>query len=200
MTTTSAAASRYSTVAVILHWLIALAIIGLLVAGFVMGDLLHSDNPADKQLGFKIIQLHKSLGLTVLVLTLVRLAWRIGHKPPALPASMKPWERKLSVGTHHLFYLLMLGLPLSGWALVSTSSLGLPTMWFDLFAWPNIGFLADMAADARKAVHESLEEAHELLAFAIIGLLILHVAAALKHHLIDRDDVMARMVPWLRGR
>lgn len=186
--------SRYSTVAIALHWIIAVAMIAMLAMGLWMTGALK--DPAQRALAFEVIQLHKSVGLSILVLTLVRLAWRLGHRPPLLPATMKAWEKAAARLTHFAFYVLLLALPLTGWAMVSTSPFGLPTFWFGLFEWPHITALAQ-AANA-SALHDGLEEAHELLAFGAIGFIVLHVAAALKHHWIDRDDVLARMLPWTR--
>lgn len=185
--------SRYSTVAVILHWLIALAVIALLIAGFWMGDAIR--NPETQALAFEVFQLHKSLGLTVLVLTVVRLGWRLGHPAPALPDTMPGWQKTAAHATAWAFYVILLVMPLSGWVIVSTSPFGLPTMWFGLFEWPHITQLTN-AANALQ-INGAAEEVHELLAFGAVGLLFLHVSGALKHHFIDRDDVLARMLPWL---
>ncbi|MGK2284763.1 cytochrome b [Pedomonas sp. V897] len=185
--------SRYSTVAIVLHWLIALAMIALLVMGFWMGDAIKK--PETQALAFEVFQIHKSLGLTVLVLTLVRLAWRLGHRPPPLPYSMPGWQKTAAHATAWAFYALLLIMPLSGWVIVSTSPFGLPTMWFGLFEWPHLTPLAEAAN--RIQINGAAEEVHELLALGAVGLLALHVAGALKHHFIDRDDVLTRMIPWL---
>ncbi|MCH8684793.1 cytochrome b [Pedomonas mirosovicensis] len=188
--------SRYSTVAVILHWLIALSVIALLIAGFWMGGAIRK--PETQAVAFEVFQLHKSLGLTVLALTLARLAWRLGHRPPALPDTMPRWQKTAAHATAWAFYAILLVMPLSGWAIVSTSPFGLPTMWFGLFEWPHIAPLAE-AANAQQ-LNATFEEVHELLAWGTLGLLFLHVAGALKHHFIDRDNVLVRMAPWLSPR
>jgi cytochrome b561 len=188
--------SRYSGVAIALHWLMALAIIGLIMVGFWMGDA--AKDPETRAAAFAAFQLHKSMGLTILLLTLLRLAWRLSHRPPPLPSTMKSWERGAARFTHIGFYVLMIAVPLSGWAMVSASPLGLPTYWFGLFEWPHIGPLA--ALENKEALKHDFYEAHELLAKLVIGLLLLHVAAALKHHFIDRDDVLSRMLPLLKVR
>ena len=185
--------SRYSTVAVTLHWLIALAVVALLIAGFWMGDAIR--NPETQALAFEVFQLHKSLGLTVLVLTVVRLLWRLGHRPPALPETMPGWQKTAAHATAWAFYVILLAMPLSGWVIVSTSPFGLPTLWFGLFEWPHIAPLTHAANSLQ--INGAAEEVHELLAFGTLGLLFLHVGGALKHHFIDRDDVLARMIPWL---
>jgi cytochrome b561 len=103
-------------------------------------------------------------------------------------------ERKAAKTTHGLFYLLTVGIPLVGWAMVSASPLGVPTMVFGLFEWPHIAWLVGLGG----GVEGAFKTAHRVMAYAFIGLLTLHVAAALKHHLIDRDDVLARMLPMVR--
>jgi cytochrome b561 len=144
-------------------------------------------------IAFDAYQWHKSLGLTILVLSLLRVGWRLANPPPPLPATMTRIERKAAKTLHGLFYLLTLGLPLVGWAMVSASPLGLPTMFFGLFEWPHIAWLAGLGP-----VEAAFKTAHRAMGYAFIGLLALHVAAALKHHLIDRDDVLARMLPMVR--
>lgn len=191
----TAARSSYSRAAITLHWLIALLLIGNFLGGVFMGDLLApSATPEQKQLGFKIIQFHKSMGLTILVLSLLRLATRLVSSPPPLPAHMTSTERLLAKATHWAFYAVMILVPLTGWVMVSASPLGFPTLWFGLFEWPHLPI------ETSKATSDAASEAHEIIAFAGAGLLLLHVAAALKHHYMDRDDVLARMLPMVRRR
>ncbi|WP_448586830.1 cytochrome b [Thermaurantiacus sp.] len=185
----TAARSGYSAVSIALHWLMALLILGNLAGGFVLGGLLDSPDPADRQLGFRLVQLHKSSGLLVLVLALVRLLVRLVEGFAPYPAHMTATERTLARLTHLGFYLLMIGLPLAGWVMVSSSPLGFPTLWFGLFEWPHLPTGTD------KALSEQAGEVHELLAYGAIALLLLHVGAALKHHWFDRDEVLARMLP-----
>ena len=184
-------ALSYNAVAKTLHWLIAIAIIGLLVMGKVMVDL-----PRDDPAKFELYQLHKSVGLTVLFLSVLRLLWRFQYRAPALPPTMKVWERFAAQATHVAFYVLMFAIPLSGWAMASTSSLGVPTLWFGLFEVPSLPGLEGSAG--MEDINESAEEAHELLGNLTILLLILHVGAALKHHFWNRDDVLRRMLPFAR--
>lgn len=191
----TAARSSYSRAAITLHWLIALLLIGNFLGGVFMGDLLApSATPEQKQLGFKIIQFHKSMGLTILALSLLRLATRLVSSPPPLPAHMTSTERLLAKATHWAFYAVMILVPLTGWVMVSASPLGFPTLWFGLFEWPHLPI------ETSKATSDAASEAHEIIAFAGAGLLLLHVAAALKHHYMDRDDVLARMLPMVRRR
>lgn len=186
--------SGYSKVAITLHWLIAVLIITNVVGGVTMHALMESANPADRQFGFQIVQIHKSIGLTVLMLSLVRLVWRLAHGFPPLPFHMARWEVVLARGTHYAFYLLMIGVPLLGWAMVSASPRNAPIPYFGLFDWPQLP-IADSDATAGR-----LAELHQLAAFATVGILLLHVLGALKHHFLDRDDVLARMLPLLRPK
>lgn len=189
-----ASTTRYSTIAIVLHWTIALALIALLAAGWWMTDAIKQ--AATRGLAFQVYQLHKSLGLTVLVLSSVRLLWRLVNPPPPLPESMTSFERTAARATHWLFYALTIGMPLAGWAMVSASPLGLPTIVFGQFEWPHIGWLAGLE---QKAAAEALfKTAHRYMGYGLVALIALHVAAALKHHVIDRDDVLARMLPLVR--
>jgi cytochrome b561 len=189
------ARSSYSRAAITLHWLIALLLIGNFVGGVFMGDLLApSATPEQKQLGFKIIQFHKSMGLTILLLSLLRLATRLVSGTPPLPGHMTGFERLLARATHWGFYAVMILVPLTGWIMVSASPLGFPTLYFGLFEWPHLPI------ETSKATSGAASEAHEIIAFAGAGLFVLHVAAALKHHYLDRDDVLARMMPLVRRR
>lgn len=186
--------TRYTAVAIMLHWLIALCVIGLIGAGIWMSDAIK--DPKTQGLAFVVYQWHKSIGLTVLVLSIARLVWRLIHPAPPLPASLTPLERMAARFTHVAFYVLMIGMPLLGWALVSASPLGIPTIVFGLFEWPHIGWLAGL--DDKKSVEDALKYAHGTAGYVMGGLIVLHVGAALKHHFIDRDQVLARMLPWGR--
>lgn len=182
--------SRYSSVAIFLHWTIALCILVLLGMGLWMTDAIHK--PETKNIAFRVYQWHKALGLTVLVLTLVRIGWRIGHRPPPLPDTMNGVEKALAHLGHAGLYALMLAIPLAGWAMVSASPFGFPTMYFGLFEWPHLP--VDAFGD-KKAAETAFKAAHKYLAFGAIALIGLHVAAALKHHFINRDGVLTRMLP-----
>jgi cytochrome b561 len=208
---TASETQRYTTVAVVLHWLIAASIVGLIAAGWWMTNAaegLRDLPPAERRAMApqvqSVYQLHKSMGLTVLVLSLVRLGWRLINPPPALPAGMPAWQKAASSLTHIGFYVLMIGLPLSGWAYVSTGftedgdPFPVATMWFGLFEVPHIPFIAEAAEETRKALAAASFETHEALVYATVALLVLHIGAAIKHHVIDKDGVAARMIPFLK--
>ncbi len=186
--------SPYSRTAIALHWLITVLIIGNLVGGLLLEGLFDAPDAATRQLGFTVVQLHKSIGLTIMLLSLWRLAIRLRAGFPPLPLHMTGTEKVLARFTHYGFYVLMIAIPLSGWVMVSASPFGFPTQWFGLFEWPHLPIAAS------KATSETASEAHELLAFAAIALILLHVAGALKHHFFDRDDILARMIPVLRRK
>lgn len=187
-------ARRYTLVAIILHWLIAILIIGMIFVGWWMGDALHNrDNtPEIRQLGYDITQLHKSMGITILALSLFRLVWRLGHKTPALPINMAPWERIVAKSTHVGFYAAMLIMPLSGWILVSASRIPIQTTWFHLFNIPHL------PVPRSHELHELAETVHGKLAWVILALLALHVGAAILHQFQRRDRVVMAMAPWVK--
>ena len=118
----------------------------------------------------------------------LRLGWRLSHRPPELPAGMPAWQSKAAVATHALLYLLMMAVPLSGWLM--SSAKGFQTVYFGVLPLPDL-----LAKNAE--LGELLEEVHELLNFSMAALVIAHIVAALKHHFIDRDDVLSRMLPFL---
>jgi cytochrome b561 len=191
MTTAANTRLRYGTVAMTLHWLIALLIIGNLCSGFLLANVLPDDMPWR----FNAIQLHKSIGLTVLMLSVLRLVWRLVNPIPPLPAGMSLPLRIAARGTHYLFYTLIIGIPLAGWAWVSSSPRGLPTFYFWLFRWPNLPFLANQPHDVKVANANFYHETHEYLAYFAAVLLVLHIGAALYHHFFRGDDVLRRMWP-----
>lgn len=192
--------ARYTAVAVALHWVIALAILGNLALGFWMGGAIEA--PGAQSTATAAFQLHKSIGLTVLALSLLRLAWRFLYPPPPPPAHMATWERFLAGLTHWLFYGLMIGIPVSGWLYVSAQWRGdgpftIPTLWFGLFEVPHL-FALDTASEAlRQRLAAVTGSLHEAVAIALLVLLVLHVAAALRHQLFQRDGILTRMLPWL---
>ena len=186
--------SRYSWVAIILHWLIAL----LILANILIAWKFNTMKPG--LAFFQVIQLHKSIGITVLLLSVLRLVWRLMNPPPPLPAHMPAWEKFAANAVHWGFYLIMLAMPLSGWAMVSTSKYNLPTLLYGKIPWPHIGFLHTLAPGAKEAVSHWSQTTHGALAWLAYALIVLHVGAAFKHLLIDRDDVVARMIPFPRKK
>jgi cytochrome b561 len=184
---------RYGGVAMTLHWLIAAAIVLNLCLGLYVAEILSDQDPGR----FGLLQFHKSVGLTVLVLSLVRLAWRIVNPIPPLPDTLTPSLKVLARATHYLLYFLMIAIPLTGWALVSSSPLGLPTPYFGLFNWPHIPFLAELSRVQKAPLRREFFGFHMYLAFSAIALLALHVAGALYHQR-HGDDVVRRMLPGTR--
>lgn len=184
---------RYGSVAMTLHWLIAAAILLNLCLGFYMAEILTNQDPSR----FAIIQLHKSVGLTVLILSLLRLGWRLVNPVPPLPASMSPGLKTLAHISHFLLYFLIIAIPLAGWAMVSASALGLPTSYFGLFHWPNIPFLADLTRAEKRPLHHIFEATHAVLAYSAAALIPIHVAGAL-YHQFRGEDVLRRMLPGTR--
>lgn len=181
---------RYSAVAIGLHWLIAAAIAAQIGVGWYMGEL--GRTPLHRAVeGF-----HISLGLTVLVLTLARLAWRLTHVPPTMPSELPRFERQAARGVHVLFYMLMLALPLSGWIMESFGTRPIP---FWGLSWPHFPALAALTSGAdTRALKETIEEIHgSPLVWAMIALVVLHIVGALKHQF-DGRPVLWRMVPWMR--
>ncbi len=191
-------AQQYSAVAIVLHWAIATAILGNILLGWWMHEAI--DIAASRARAVEVFQLHKSIGLSVLVLSLLRLAWRLTHRPPPMPAHMKPWEKLAATATHWSFYVLMIAMPLSGWLYVSTQwrgdiALNVPTLWFGWLEVPHLLGLHHADEALRQSLAGIVLEAHELLAWGTCLLLLMHVGAALKHHFVNRDEVLSHMVP-----
>jgi cytochrome b561 len=195
----SISTGRYTKTAVILHWLIAIFIIAMFGLGWFMADL---PKDAPKQTVFDLFDLgmfnwtmseevsprnfyfnlHKSIGVTIFALIILRILWRITHKPPAMLTSYKAWERKLATATHHLLYIFMIILPLSGVLMTLNGKYGLK--WFGL------DFLS---GTDNKPMREFYQSAHEIIGLIILAILALHVIGALKHKFIDKDDTLKRM-------
>lgn len=191
-------AGKYTKVAITLHWVIAAAIIVQLGTALIMGfESIKNLLGIPKFSVFTMYQFHKSLGLTILVLSVLRLVWRLMHKPPPYPSDMKRWEVCAAKLSHIFFYVFMIGIPFTGWLLVSTSSRGLPTIWFDQFTWPN---LPVSGLGNKKTINDLSETLHVYMGYSLLALLFIHVGAALKHHIIDRNEVLHRMIPWIKPR
>jgi len=192
--------TRYTKTAVFLHWLIAICIFGMFALGWYMSEL---PKEAPKQMAYDLFDwgiyswqlseevsprtfyfnLHKSLGVTIFALILFRILWRVTHKPPALLASYKAWERKLATGTHHLLYLMMVALPLSGIIMATYSKYGIK--------WFGAEFIKGLD---NTPMRELFKEVHEIIGVIILLVLILHIVGALKHKFIDKDDTLKRML------
>jgi cytochrome b561 len=181
---------RYTRVAILLHWVSALCVLGLLGMGLLM---VHGDLAPMRR--FQLYQWHKSVGITVLLLTVLRLAWRLGHKPPPHPDAMPARERRAASAAHRALYGLLVGLPLAGWALVSLSPFKIPTVLFGQISWPHLPLSELVDPAAGEAV---MKRVHAYGAWFLGLLVLLHVAAALRHHWVLRDAVLRRMAPVLR--
>jgi cytochrome b561 len=175
---------RYTLPAMALHWVLGVAI----VVAFFVGLFVH-EMPFSP-LKLKLMNWHKWAGVTILALSALRLVWRLTHRPPALPEAvtrnMPAWQMSAYHGTHHLMYLLFFIVPLAGWAY--SSAKGFPVVWLGVLPLPDL-------VEKNDGLAQIFRQAHEVSAFALMGLVGLHVAAALKHHFIDKDGLLERMRP-----
>jgi cytochrome b561 len=176
------APNRYTRTAIALHWLIALLIIANFALGLTMADMALSPQK------LKFFSWHKWVGVTIFMLVCLRLLWRLAHAAPPLPASMPAWQAKAAHMSHLLLYVLMFAIPLSGW--LYSSAAGKTVVYLGLIPLPDL-------VHADKALAEVLKEVHEYLNFILAAFVVMHIAAAWKHHLVDRDDVLTRMLPFL---
>jgi cytochrome b561 len=171
--------NRYTLTAILLHWLLAVAIVGSFGVGLYMADL-----PLSPQ-KLKLYNWHKWAGVTILTLSALRLLWRLTHKPPAdLP--MPGWQQRAAHATHMALYVLFFAVPLVGWAY--SSAAGFPIVWFGVLPLPDF-------VPVDKALAEAIKPWHEYLAWAMALLVLMHLGAALKHQFIDRDGLIGRMWP-----
>ena len=173
--------TRYTKTAMLLHWLIAILIVGAFTMGLVMTDI-----PGFTPTKLRYYSWHKWAGVTVLALAALRLLWRRANRPPAHPAGMPAWQIRAADVTHIALYVLMFAVPLSGY--LYTTAAGVPVVYFGLFPIP-AAFGADPALNAL------LKPVHYWLNMVLAAIVLMHVAAALKHHFVDRDDVLKRMLP-----
>ena len=172
----------YTHTAIALHWLIAIALAGTFALGLYMHEL-----PLSPQ-KLKFYSWHKWAGVTIFLFVILRLVWRLGHRPPALPFLMPAWQRLAAEATHVLLYVLMFAVPLSGWLM--SSAKGFQTVWFGVLPLPDL-------LDKDKELGDLLQQVHMILNFRMAGLVLAHLGAALKHHILDRDDILSRMLPFL---
>jgi cytochrome b561 len=171
---------RYGAVAMLFHWLLAVMIVLALLLGWYMADLPFS------LARVKLFNWHKWLGMTIMLVAALRLLWRLSRPAPALPGTMASWELLLAHVSHASMYILFFAVPLIGWA--RSSAAGFPIVYFGLVRLPDF-------VDKDKALAASLTQAHAIAAYTLAALIVLHVAAAIKHAIIDRDGVISRMVP-----
>jgi len=174
---------RYTDMAIALHWLLALAILAAFCVGLYMADLKLSPTR------IRLFNWHKWAGISILVLSALRLAWRLTHRPPPEPAYLPAWQRRLAGGVHHLLYLMFFFVPIAGWA--HSSAAGFPVVWFGVIHLPDL-------VGPDKQLAETLGDVHAALAFTLAGLVLLHVAGALQHRFILKDDIVQRMLPGRR--
>lgn len=174
--------ARYDAVAIAFHWLLALAIVGAFCVGFYMADLPLSPTR------LKLYNWHKWTGVLILAASALRLLWRLSHQPPDAPPG-PAWQQRAAHATHWLLYALFFAVPLSGWAY--SSAAGFPIVLFGVLPLPD--FVA-----ANREFAQTIKPLHGLLAYTLATVVVLHVAAAIKHQFIDRDGVLDRMRPGRR--
>lgn len=184
---------RYTTPAIVFHWLIALLIFLNIALAWVW------PNVADDSVR-PLINTHKSVGITILGLVVLRILWRLTHRPPALPAHHKLWEKRAAHTVHALLYIAILVMPLSGWIMDAAykDAATHPNFYFGLFEWPRLSFITALDPASKKSVHDAFGAVHGLTADVIYALVFVHLAGALKHQLIDRDHELLRMMPGKR--
>lgn len=174
---------RYGPIAISLHWIVAALILFNLAFGLYLVGL-----PLSPQ-KLRYFSYHKWIGITVLLLAAARLLWRLGHPAPLLPATMPPWERRAAHVSHALLYVLFFAAPLSGWLFSSAN--GFQTVYLGVVPIPDL-------LGKNKEVADVLKIAHHWINYTLAAVIAVHAAAALKHHFIDRDDVLVRMLPRFR--
>ena len=172
--------NRYSVVSLVLHWVIAVAVLTQVL-------LVTAHEATEGPISREFINLHKSVGLTILVLTLARIGWRLANPAIALPTEMPRWQKLLARATHVLFYVALIAMPLTGW--LASSAGGRDIVWFGLFDWPLLP-----VSGGRDAARGFME-IHGLVVKGLYVLIALHVLGALKHQFINRDNVLHRMIP-----
>ncbi|MBI5918806.1 MAG: cytochrome b [Nitrosomonadales bacterium] len=172
--------TRYTRTAMTLHWLMAL----LIFAAFPLGVYMHELPLSPTKL--QLYSYHKWIGVTLLGLIVLRIVWRLRHAPPPLPEQMPDWQKRASAATHHLLYLLLVAVPMSGWLM--SSAKGFQTVWLGVLPLPDL-------VEKNKELGVALAELHEGLNIVLLVLVALHLAAVVKHQFIDRDDILSRMLP-----
>lgn len=178
----TASTSRYGATAMALHWVLGAAIVAALCVGWYMTGLPFSPQR------LKLYNWHKWAGVSILALSALRLLWRLYKKPPA-DLAMPAWQAIAAHATHWALYALFFAVPLAGWAY--SSAAGFPIVWFGLLPLPDL-------VSPDKSLAETLKLVHKFLTYGLAALVLAHVAAALKHHFVDRDGLVQRMLPALR--
>lgn len=173
---------RYTNGAITLHWLTVALVLAQLYVGFTFAGMERGPRQAEW------FTWHKTIGATILVVSIIRLAWRLAHKPPPFPEDLPRWERIVAVWNHRIFYVLLIALPLTGLATISAGHAGVTRLVGDI-PLPFIPGLPEAAGDTFGGVHEAL-------IFITIALVVLHAGAALKHQFIDRSRAAGRMPPF----
>jgi cytochrome b561 len=174
---------RYTGTAIALHWLT----FALIASGFTLAMYM-TDLPRSAQ-KLQYLSWHRWIGMTVFILVVARLAWRLTHPAPALPATMPAWQQRTAALVHAMLYALVLAIPPTGWLYSSAS--GVPTVYLGLLQLPDL-------LDKDKALAEQLKLVHITLNYTMLTLVVIHVAAALKHHFVERDGVLGRMLPCIK--
>lgn len=177
----AAANVGYTRVAIALHWLAGV----LILCGFALGLWMVEQPIAPSTL--RMYGYHKWIGVTVFLLTLVRLAWRWTHRVPP-PVAMPQWQERAARLTHNALYVLMLAIPLSGW--IHSSATGIQVVYLGIVPLPDL-------VGKDKALATALKFVHATLNFTLLALVTIHMGAALKHHVVDRDGTLVRMLPFL---
>jgi len=175
--------TRYTPTAIALHWLAAALILANLAFGLYVSGMTLS--PAK----LRYLSWHKWVGVTILLVSTARLIWRLRHAPPALPEAMPPWERRAANASHALLYVLFFSAPLTGW--LYSSAAGFQTVYLGVVPIPDLLAKDREVADVLKVVHRWIN-------YTMAAVIAVHAAAAVKHHVRDRDDVLARMLPFVR--
>jgi cytochrome b561 len=184
---------RFSYVAIFFHWVVA----ALILANILIAWQFRSIHGA---LGSAILQIHKSIGITILLLSVLRLMWRLLNPPPPFAITMQSWEKGATKIVERSFYFIMFAMPLTGWAIVSASSLPTPITLFGVVHWPYIPSLGTLPFDQKLRMYGLSAAAHHLLASITYALFALHLLAALRHQFLKRDAVLTRMIPALARR
>ena len=176
--------ARYSAPAIFFHWLMALGLAANFALGLTMADMALSPEK------LKFFSWHKWAGITLLGLVVLRLPWRLLRRPPPL-LPMPAWQKYAAEAVHTLMYVLMFGIPLSGWLM--SSAAGIQVVYLGMFPLPNL-------VAKNKVLFDLLKDVHESLNYGLLALVLAHIAGVLKHQLFDHDATLARMIPWMRSK